>query len=159
MPAYRSLVESNDLLPDASQRAAAERVRTLRYSYEQRATELLKGADKEAKQKLDDLTRDLGAQKIAIVEQTLPQYDLDDPQQGLALVRAIRDRVNAAVEDAEEAMILAMPETLRDKFAEVVRNNRDARRVIQKLPPAARPLKPAKAKVDFPAPPDRVPDF
>ena len=110
-----------------AQKALAAKVTDLRAKYEKKANEVLTGADKEAKEKMDALAADVYAKNAATVTETLPLYDTKDWQQGMTMVRALREKTGKTTQDAEATLLTLIPEDNRAKFTEIIKAQADQR--------------------------------
>ncbi len=107
--------------------ALAVKVTDLRAKYEKKANDLLTGADKDSKEKMDALAAEVNKKNAAWVADALPLYDTKDFQQGIAMVRAIREKITATTKDAEDKLLTYIPDENRPKFQELLKSQADMR--------------------------------
>ena len=111
----------------AQEKALADKAIELRQKFEQRANDLLTGADKESKAKLDALSVDVHKKSADLVAETLPLYDMNDFQQGFALIRALSDKMSKITKDGEAKLVELVPETAKDKVQTLIKSLDEAR--------------------------------
>jgi hypothetical protein len=121
------------------QKALAEKAAQLRLKFEQRANELLTGADKEAKVKLDAIGREANAKTVALVTEGLKIYDPEDLGQGLALIRMIRDKTHDIFTETEEKILALIPADTKAKIEEALRHYAAERNQMDRMIPNAPP--------------------
>lgn len=105
----------------------ADKMTKLRQKYEQRANDILTDDDKQRKEKLDALARDTNAKNAAVVKELLPLYDLNDMQQRMGLVRAVREKVGKNTQQAETQLLDLVPPESREKIEAAIREQNQAR--------------------------------
>lgn len=110
-----------------AEKALAAKVVDLRQKYEKKANDLLTGTDKENKEKMDALAVEVYSKNSATVTETLPLYDTKDWQQGLAMVRALREKTGKVTQDAEDKLLTLIPEDNRPKFQEILKAQSEQR--------------------------------
>lgn len=111
----------------AQEKALALKVVELRKKFEQRATDVLTGADKESKTKLDALAVEQNEKTAALVAETLPLYDLNDFQQGFALVRALSDKIKTILQTGQDKLVELVPANSKDKIKELIKVQNEQR--------------------------------
>ena len=111
----------------AQEKKLADKAIELRQSFEKRANDLLTGADKESKTKLDALSVDVHKKSADLVAETLPLYDMNDFQQGFALIRALSDKMSKITKDGEVKLVELVPETAKDKVQTLIKTLDEAR--------------------------------
>ena len=109
------------------QKVLAAKVTDLRQKFEKRANDILTGADKEAKQKMDALMQDSSAKGAAVVADTLPLYDVNDMAQGFAMIRAIQEKKSKISQDTTTAFLDLVPAESKPKIAEALKEQNAAR--------------------------------
>jgi len=118
-----------------AQKQLAQKAVQLRLLYEGRANELLVGADKETKLKLDALTAEEGAKNDALVKDALKLHDPEDPGQMFALITWLREKMNAVVTQTENNLLQLAPEGRKQVVESVIRNNAEVRQRMMMPPP------------------------
>jgi hypothetical protein len=104
----------------AQQAALAEKAKKLRDTYEQRANDVLTGADKENKQKIDAVEKEAGKQiEAAVTEGTANLDNNNDPQQLFTAARTVREKVQPVIQDARKKMVDLIPTETRAKVQDV----------------------------------------
>ena len=93
----------------AQQKALAEQALKLRLKYEQRANDILTGADKETKQKLDALAQDTNAKAFTAATGTLADYDNPDFTKIRQIIAEIRQTTGKLFEDAQAKVLELLP--------------------------------------------------
>jgi hypothetical protein len=80
-----------------------------RQTYQDRANAILTGADKEAKQKMDALAHESNQKITAEMADLLPKYNLNDFNQGLAMLRELRERTGTIIREAAGKIVELVP--------------------------------------------------
>lgn len=116
-----------------AQKALAAKVLELRQKYEKKANDILTGADKETKEKMDALAAEVYEKNATIVNETVPLYDTKDLQQGLTMIRALREKTSKTVQDGQDKLLQLIPEDSRPKFQEIMKTQADQRQRTDRL--------------------------
>jgi len=95
------------------QKALAEKARQLRLKFEQRANDILTGADKEAKEKIDAMARETHAKDLATVTDAVAKTDTTDWQKAMAQVQEIQKQVADAAKATQAKVLEALPAEAR----------------------------------------------
>jgi hypothetical protein len=109
------------------QKAFAAKVTELRQKYEQKANAVLTGEDKDAKDKMDALAAETNQKNLTTVTDTVPLYDTKDMQQGMTLLRALREKTGAVIKDAEDKLVALVPADNRAKIQEAIKLQEEQR--------------------------------
>lgn len=109
------------------EKALAAKSVALRLQFEKRANDLLAGADKESKEKLDALAAEVHKKQNDLVAESLPLYDLTDMTQGFAMIRALSDKTTKITKEGELKLLELIPEYSKDKIQTLIKAQADAR--------------------------------
>ena len=110
-----------------AEKALAAKVVELRQKYEKKANEILTGTDKENKEKMDALAAEVYTKNSATAQELLPLYDMKDWQQGMTMVRALREKTNVVTQSAEDKLLTLIPEDNRPKFQDILKTQAEQR--------------------------------
>lgn len=105
----------------------AEKVKQLRQKYELRANDVLAGEDKASKEKMDAIAIELQNKNTAIVKEVQPLFDMNDMQQGFAMIRMIREKTSTNLKDYETKLMELIPPANRETIAEVIKRQTEMR--------------------------------
>lgn len=105
----------------------AEKVKQLRQKYELRANDVLAGEDKASKEKMDAIALELQNKNTAIVKEVQPLFDMNDMQQGFAMIRMIREKTSTNLKDYETKLMELIPAASRETIAEVIKRQSEMR--------------------------------
>jgi len=108
-------------------KAVAEKVKQLRQKYELRANDVLAGEDKASKEKMDAIAMELQHKNTAIVKEVQPLFDMNDMQQGFAMIRMIREKTSTNLKDYETKLMELIPAASRETIAEVIKRQSEMR--------------------------------
>ncbi|MCY3021077.1 MAG: hypothetical protein NTW87_18845 [Planctomycetota bacterium] len=145
-----------------AQKQLAQKAIQLRLQYEERANGLLTGADKETKLKMDALTADAGTRSETLVKDGLALYDPEDPAQTSALLKYLREKLNALATQTENSLLQLAPADRKPIIADVIRNNAAVRQQMMAFGMGGPPGGPRGGPrpdeaVKPPAPPETAP--
>jgi hypothetical protein len=150
----------------AQQKALSERARQLREAYELRANDVLAGADKEAKQKIDTLAKETQAKNAAAAGDLnilLQDPNNKDPRTILTTARTVHDATAKTAQESRKSLLELLPTEVRARAEELFKQD-DANKPPDignwggKRPghkggpggkPDEKPAEPEKVKADF----------
>jgi hypothetical protein len=104
-------------------KAMAEKAKELRLRFEKRANDVLTGDDKTRKEQMDALAREINAKNAEVVQDTMQLFDPNDWQQGFAMVRTIRERLNKTAQQNETRFLELVPAENKEKIEEVLKQH------------------------------------
>jgi alanyl-tRNA synthetase len=110
-----------------AEKVLADKATKLRQAYEKKANDVLTGADKEAKEKMDALAAEIEQKNAATVTETLPLFDLNDNQQAFAMMRALRDKTGKVLQEGEDKLVELVPTENRAKLQDALKQQADLR--------------------------------
>ncbi|HLX65295.1 MAG TPA: hypothetical protein VKX17_28760 [Planctomycetota bacterium] len=99
----------------------AQKVVDLRKKYEQKANDVLTGADKESKQQMDALSAEIQTKATDTVKGAADLYDLNDAAQGMQFITAMREKVNALFQNGKDRLTTLVPEGNRAKIQDLLK--------------------------------------
>lgn len=105
----------------------AEKVKQLRQKYELRANDVLAGEDKASKEKIDALALDLQKKNTTVVKEVQPLFDMNDMQQGFAMIRMVREKTSSNLKEYETKLLELVPAASRETIGEVIRRQSEMR--------------------------------
>ena len=106
------------------QKALAEKAKALRDTFEQRANDILTGADKDAKEKIDAMARDTQAKNAAAATDlaTLAQDPNNkDPRQIMMMARTVRETTSRTAQEARKTLLAILPAESRARAEDLIK--------------------------------------
>lgn len=115
-----------------AEKALAEKVRQLRAKFEQRANDVLTGADKEAKEKIDALVQESYKKNYDLYNETMKQGGENDGGRFNILTTELRQKATQLVSETQTKILELMPAESRAKLEALFKEEQARREQISK---------------------------
>ncbi|HYF52310.1 MAG TPA: hypothetical protein VEJ63_23080 [Planctomycetota bacterium] len=117
----------------AQQKAMAEKVKELRAKYELRANDVLTGADKENKQKIDTITSETHTNNAKVAGELLhANKDNKDMNRMWQIGRELREKVSPSIDEAQKKIAELVSPEGKALIEESMKKQADAREQVQR---------------------------